>query len=151
MPRVMACCLMAPSCYLNQYWLITNVVLWQSTILQEALKIPIHKMSLKIMLWKLEPYFARGNELIHPSCRWTCHGSFCVWAQPMRDDVILYPRFSLAEPIHRIIPARVWYTDSDKARALFLLSVLFEWYYCFCWNRAIYLFIYYDCYLVLGH
>ena len=44
--QVMACCLMAPSQYLNQYWLIISKVLWHSS--WEDLKIPISKIRLKI-------------------------------------------------------------------------------------------------------
>ena len=34
-------------------------------------------------------------------------GSFCECAQPMRDDVTMQRRLSLAGPIHKIIPAFV--------------------------------------------
>ena len=46
----MACCLTAPSHYLNQYWLITSEVMWHSpgTISQEMLQISTLNMSLKI-------------------------------------------------------------------------------------------------------
>ena len=46
---------MAPSYYFNQWWLIINRILWHSpdNILQEMLKISIHKICLKIVLLML--------------------------------------------------------------------------------------------------
>ena len=44
-------------------------------------------------------------------CQWdntvlccTTQGSICIWAQPMKDDVTVQRRLSLAGPIHRMIP-----------------------------------------------
>ena len=48
--QVMTCCLMAPSHYLNQYWPITNGVLWHSfekSKPQQKLKISIPKSGVK--------------------------------------------------------------------------------------------------------
>ena len=47
--QVMACCLMAPSHYLNQFWsLVTYCGIHLRAVSQEILKIPIMDMSLKI-------------------------------------------------------------------------------------------------------
>ena len=55
--QVMGCCLMAPSHYLNQCWLITKGVLRNSprAISQEELKKSIHKIDLKFALLKPLP------------------------------------------------------------------------------------------------
>ena len=59
--QVMACCLMAPSHYLNQFWLLTSKVLWHSlrAISPEMLKISILDMNLKITNLKLQPHLPR--------------------------------------------------------------------------------------------
>ena len=61
--QVMACCLTAPSHYLNQCWLIINWVLWHS-LSYKMLKISILDMSLKITYLKLQPYLPGANELM---------------------------------------------------------------------------------------
>ena len=60
--QVMACCLTAPSHYLNQCWLIMSRVLWHS-LSCEMLKISILDMSLKITYLKLQLYLPGANEL----------------------------------------------------------------------------------------
>ena len=49
--QVMACCLMAPSHYLNQCWLIISKVLWQAPVGYFKRDTPIHKLI--ILVWKL--------------------------------------------------------------------------------------------------
>ena len=64
--QVMACCLMAPSHYLNQCWLIISGVKWRSSEVNfiRILKIQIHEVSLKIVLLTSFPLFLPGpNEL----------------------------------------------------------------------------------------
>ena len=58
--QVMACCLTAPSHYLNQCWLIISKVLWHSS---EDLKIPISKARLKIPFLESHPDLPGANEL----------------------------------------------------------------------------------------
>ena len=64
--QVMACCLTAPSHYLNQCWLIIGEVPWHSSqgIISRQVKIPINKRRLKIAVlkWNLGPPGA--NELM---------------------------------------------------------------------------------------
>ena len=59
--QLMACCLMAPSHYLNQLWLLTSKVLWHSlrAISPEMLKISILDLNLKITNLKLQPHLPR--------------------------------------------------------------------------------------------
>ena len=55
------------------------------------------------------------SQVIKDSLRLTySHGAFCVWAQPMRDDVALSHRPSLAEPIHKMIPDAQIFMVSKK-------------------------------------
>ena len=61
--QVMAWCLMAPSHYLNQCWLIISEVLWQSPQ-WKMLNISILHMSLKITHWILEQHLPGANELM---------------------------------------------------------------------------------------
>ena len=44
--------------------------------------------------------------------------SFCVWAQQMRNDVTLQRRFSLAEPIFRVIPVDHIFNSPTKSHIL---------------------------------
>ena len=64
--QVMACCLTAPSHYLNQYWLIISKVLWHSSegnFIKDTS--PITKVSLKIAFLILNWNLPGANELIH--------------------------------------------------------------------------------------
>ena len=58
----MACCLTAPSHYLNQCWLIISRVSWYS-LSYEMLNISILDMRLKITYLKLQPYLKGFNDL----------------------------------------------------------------------------------------
>ena len=49
--QVMACCLTAPSHYLNQCWLIISKVLWQAPVGYFKRDTPIHKLI--TLVWKL--------------------------------------------------------------------------------------------------
>ena len=66
--QVMACCLTAPSHYLNQCWQVISGILWHSPetnsrgIIQ-LLKISICKLGLKNTLVKLFPHLSGANEL----------------------------------------------------------------------------------------
>ena len=62
--QVMACCLTAPSHYLNQCWLIISKVLWHSTdgIIIRRFE-DISKTRAKISLLKLHPDLPGANEL----------------------------------------------------------------------------------------
>ena len=64
--QVMACCLTAPSHYLNQRWLIISEVLWYwpVAISHEILKISVIDISLKMSSSRLQPHFPGVNELI---------------------------------------------------------------------------------------
>ena len=69
--QIMACCLTAPSHYLNQCWLITsgaNGILHRA-ISYELLNNQINEVSLKIALSKLFPYLPGANELSHVTAR----------------------------------------------------------------------------------
>ena len=72
LPQVMACCLTAPSHYLNQCWLIISKVYWHSNIhiraiSQEMPQPSITKIHLKITNLK----FPRGHWVRYRSCRYT--------------------------------------------------------------------------------
>ena len=62
--QVMACCLMAPSHYLNQCWLIISKVLWLSWEGNFTRDASITKVCLKITCLKLHSNFPGANELI---------------------------------------------------------------------------------------
>ena len=70
--QVMACCLMAPSHYLNQCWLIISKVLYHSlrTLSKETLRVPISKACLKIEFLKLHPNPPGANELNENMWAW---------------------------------------------------------------------------------
>ena len=57
--RVMACCLMAQSHYLNQCWLIIGDVPWHSSL--NDVKISINKTRLKIAVFKMASRSPRGQ------------------------------------------------------------------------------------------
>ena len=68
--EVMACCLTAPSHYLNQCWLIISKVLWPGgfhvrAISQEMPQSSIAKICLKITCLKFHSNFPGVNELSH--------------------------------------------------------------------------------------
>ena len=65
--QVMACCLTAPSHYLNQCWPIINGVLWYSphnNFTVSTWDISKCYVNLKIIILKLQPHFPGANELI---------------------------------------------------------------------------------------
>ena len=73
--QVMACCLMAPSQYLNQCWLIISDVQWHSyedNFTRDASP-SITKICLKITYLKYHSNFPGANELINLKC------DPCVW------------------------------------------------------------------------
>ena len=77
----MACCLTAPSHYLNQCWLFLIVVLWHSFVSNFTANVKATVLfcimtwvSLKIIILKLLPYQPGGNELTHWG--WVTH--ICV-------------------------------------------------------------------------
>ena len=61
----MACCLTAPSHYLNQYWLLISDVLWNSPTSNSTASAQLlyYMMILKIMILKLLPHIPGSNEL----------------------------------------------------------------------------------------
>ena len=63
--QVMACCLMAPSHYVNQCWLIISKVLWHSlgALSWQDPKIPIWKVRLKITFLEYLSDLPGANEL----------------------------------------------------------------------------------------
>ena len=63
--HVMACCLTAPSHYLNQCWVIISQVWWHSlrVISQEMLQISITDITLKMTNLNLEQHPPGANEL----------------------------------------------------------------------------------------
>ena len=83
--QVMASCLMAPSHYLNQCWLIINKVPWHNWHSHEngftkVFKIAISKMSLKITLSKLLPHFPGVNGLTNNLSDWKdCSSHLVSW------------------------------------------------------------------------
>ena len=66
----MACCLTAPSHYLNQYWHPVNKVMWHSlrAISQQVPKLLFCVMNLKIILFKTTSTFPRGKWVNQPKC-----------------------------------------------------------------------------------
>ena len=65
--QVMACCLTAPSHYLNQCWLLISVFLWHSPESNFAVfKLLQCIMILKIILLKLLPHLPGASELTNP-------------------------------------------------------------------------------------
>ena len=66
---IMVCCLMAPSHYKKQCWLIISGVLWNAPegnfTGMLLLKISILNISLKIIILNLEPHLSGVNELTH--------------------------------------------------------------------------------------
>ena len=69
----MACCLMAPSHYLNQCWLIISEIQWFRAILQEMPQPTITKICLKIAYLKCHSNFPGTNELM------TSQGGYSWW------------------------------------------------------------------------
>ena len=71
MTQVMACCLIAPSHYLNQCWPIISKVQWHSSgcnaILQEIPQPPVTEISLKITYLKFCSNLPGSNELTKAS------------------------------------------------------------------------------------
>ena len=65
--QVMACCLTAPSHYLNQCWLIISKVQWHSSesILQDIPQPSVTEISLKMAYLKLCSNLPVDKELIH--------------------------------------------------------------------------------------
>ena len=65
--QVMACCLTAPSHYLNQYWLVIEVVPWHSpeSNSQEVLLNLICNMSSETTLVKLLPHLTHWGRVTH--------------------------------------------------------------------------------------
>ena len=65
--QVMACCLMVPSHYLNQCWIIISGVLWhppRGNFTKVLMKL-IHNICWEITLLKLLPHLPGANELIY--------------------------------------------------------------------------------------
>ena len=92
--QVMACCLMAPSHYLNQCWLIITKVQWCShlrTISLEISQPSVTKINLKIIFLRFYWNLPGANELRsicwgfpshmkHPTVKWVK----ALWAKPSR-------------------------------------------------------------------
>ena len=73
--QIMACCLMAPMLDYGYSALLSSsmefcVTYLLTTILQKALTISIHKMSLEITLLKLQPHIPEATELIIFASPW---------------------------------------------------------------------------------
>ena len=62
------------------------------------------KFSKLILLTPLVPSDSMQSIIVYADGRIHNQGLFCVWAQPVRADVAVRRRPSLAEPIHRMIP-----------------------------------------------
>ena len=62
----MACCLIAPSHYLNQYWLLINEILWLSPMNNFTVGDPAIMLynEFELILSKLLPYLSVANKLI---------------------------------------------------------------------------------------
>ena len=71
--QVMACCLMAPSHYLNQCWLIISKVLWhyhQGALSWVNLKIPLSKTRFKNTFLESHSDLSEANELTIDTWIW---------------------------------------------------------------------------------
>ena len=80
--QVKACCLTAPSLYLNQCWLIIGEVPWHSRALPlDDVKIPINKTRLKIAVLKWHPGLPGANELMLKSFRIANKGLLVLYSQ----------------------------------------------------------------------
>ena len=68
--QVMACCLMAPSHYLDQCWLVINMVLWilPRAISQDMLNISVLDINLNISHLRLQPHLTGANKLVPSLC-----------------------------------------------------------------------------------
>ena len=107
--QVMACCLMAPSHYVNQCWLIISEVplLHLRALSLDDVKIQINKIRLKIAVLKWHLVIPGANELISNSV-WTehqkrylpkpvkwHHSVLCFWARGYRVSNYSTPRLEL--------------------------------------------------------
>ena len=96
MAQVMACCLTAPSHYLNQCWLIISKVLWHSS---EGIIMRISKTRLKIPFLELHPDLPGANKLMNEMLmvvsEWDCcSGYLYYWFfSHCGDKMILRPSY----------------------------------------------------------
>ena len=94
--RVMACCLTAPSHYLNQCWLFINLFVsftWQQFYIKNT-QISIDKMSLKIILLERLPHLPWANEIkifFHPHFIFSCRARGRVLCWRLWWGVTSYP------------------------------------------------------------
>ena len=67
--QVMACCLMAPSLYLNQCWFVTSTVLWHLLTSKSNFKVSAHATILcnefESYTYRITVISPRGNDLIY--------------------------------------------------------------------------------------
>ena len=106
--QVMACCLMAPSHYLNQCWRIISEVYWHSgnqlmTISQEMPQPSITKISLKNTYQKFHSNLPGGTEL---TCPWM-HSLMCLVVFALRGELPLPVQHIEAET--RWLPFSRWH------------------------------------------
>ena len=107
--QVMACCLTAPSHYLNQCWLIISKVQWHSSEVVSP-QPSVTKVSLKITYLRFQSNLPGANELIHEMKIWyqkqvsvTPH-MICDYSSM---HMLLVPKFQM---IHSIFTCElVWF------------------------------------------
>ena len=85
--QVMACCLMAPSHYLNQCWFLLSDLLWHSAESNFTVIAQMHFgiMSLKIILLKSLPLLPGANELIKE-----VHGPMTVTVDSLQTKMVIW-------------------------------------------------------------
>ena len=109
--QVMACCLMAPSHYLNQCWLVISEVQWGNdinirAISQEMPQPSVTKICLKITCLKFHSNFPGANELIPVLVLCVCF-FFITFQFHVNQSIIQGSNYSTAQRF-RAIGKSIW-------------------------------------------
>ena len=96
LPQVLACCLTAPSHYLNQYWLVIKGVLWYLTAILQVLMNLICNMCMKMSSTKLKsisfgsPSVKETIEHYLPINELRYHNFFCCYEEVMQWNIMYW-------------------------------------------------------------
>ena len=132
--RVMACCLTAPSHYLNQCWLIISEILLKANS-PEMFNISINGMSLKMINLKIAPKYApwcHVNMRLQPITllwKWPWRYTFCTTCH---DDVIKWKPFPRYWPYVRGI-----HRSSVNSLQKGLVTRSFDVFFDLCLNKRL--------------
>ena len=79
--------------------------------------------------WEMMLHCSVVSHWLGTYIKWSLPGWFCLCAQPMRDDVTLYRRLSLAGRIHKMIPAWIIFSmcPASERRRYNVTSSLIGW------------------------